>query len=79
MKNQEHHKDNFSVFMNYVASGEPNLMNTQGIPWFSIFMNFHWSGIASNPTVVHQTWIMYTIKKQINPKNREYNKQKLKT
>ena len=27
------HKDNFLAFMNYVAGGAPNPLNTQGIPW----------------------------------------------
>ena len=31
-----HHKDNFSMLMNYVAVGAPNPINTRGMPWCRI-------------------------------------------
>ena len=35
-RTEGHHKDNFSVLMNYVIAGVQNPINTQGISWFQI-------------------------------------------
>ena len=35
-KTKVHHKDSCSTFLDYPASGAPNPLNSQGIPWCQI-------------------------------------------